>query len=810
MPVTNSVNEYAHGTIGGLKKYFGTLSSRTLAQRVSDIGATNATLEVTAQETISASLEIPANITVIMKPGSVLTLSGDGTIVNFEGPVICQGVDHFSAGAGTEFIFNQRFDAPRDRMFVDLNGMYSFGRHKTELISQTVNNWTGTNWSWNSGVLTHTPGDTTSATHSGTVTAYAWYDVRYDKDTTAAGGVAAHVGSVGDYGSTVDCRMRSVLRPKNTAGLSFSTASAFAGTISNISLRLLKTSKVHVFYPEWWSTTGGVAVKLDASVDTSTAINRALMACYYAGGGTVYLAPGIWSISSRIHHPVVNTLLKGSGMGTKLYVDGNNWPGSNMGLSGGKYGYAMIGLLNPYQDNQTMEIIQDMTLSSEHYYADGLTHIWINNNCNALGFRRLQFYGNIDTPYDRCGIECPISDYSIVAGTEFVTGTATKHHMVGEELSFTSKFVSKTGKGCIYAPQTGAIERWHFRQMSFAVGSYYTAINFGGKFSRFADIYFNNPGSGGNTELMDNNTGGQWPRILFNQVNGHNELGNIYYEGDNTVYVMWTGAASGRVTTPGVIHTGMMTISPNNTKFINWTKTPAISPTKTITRVDGNTLTISGNCITGAGLAWYLNDYPYTDSKYDVGGGRSADFKSYIWCQTTASGWFRVAIDYTGNTNYNEGSDLTTIKTIDTLPGSGSGDIIAVNREVVIGDMRGQALEANYIGNGLANRLRIGYDWYSPDYVKCLRHYSFKPYTTSHTISSGASEAVPVTLTVSPPMASLTAQVIVSLPRNAAAGIVCHGQINTAGDTITLNITNMTGSQIDLNGMTFEISIIGY
>jgi hypothetical protein len=170
-------NTYIHGSSGGgLAKVVGVFSTRTLPQRVADIGSTVATLEVHTAEPIDSSLSVPSTITIKMMPGSKLTLRNAGTIVDFNGPVICEHRDHFAIGTGTELIFNHRFDAPPDLQFTCAGtGIVSFGRSKTELISALA----GTGWTVSGLGATHTTG-TTALTATATVVGGTRYICRYD------------------------------------------------------------------------------------------------------------------------------------------------------------------------------------------------------------------------------------------------------------------------------------------------------------------------------------------------------------------------------------------------------------------------------------------------------------------------------------------------------------------------------------------------------------------------------------------------------------------------------------------------------
>ena len=134
MAISNVAKHY-HGSsgVGGALRLLFSSSTKTLPERVAAIGATKSIIEIYGTETIASSLEIPSTITIFMKPGSKLTVNAG--ILNFEGSVYCEGQDaKFSVAAGAEVIFNGLFEAPLAQVFEGA-GLVSFGRHKTELVT---------------------------------------------------------------------------------------------------------------------------------------------------------------------------------------------------------------------------------------------------------------------------------------------------------------------------------------------------------------------------------------------------------------------------------------------------------------------------------------------------------------------------------------------------------------------------------------------------------------------------------------------------------------------------------------------------
>ena len=56
----------------------------------------------------------------------------------------------------------------------------------------------------------------------------------------------------------------------------------------------------------------------------------------------------------------------------------------------------------------------------------------------------------------------------------------------------------------------------------------------------------------------------------------------------------------------------------------------------------------------------------------------------------------------------------------------------------------------------------------------------------------------------------LNTLVLVTPPPNCPAGVTVTGALNTAGTLVTLNIVNNSGGAYDINGLYFQIMIVGY
>jgi hypothetical protein len=775
-------NRYIHGSsgLGGVAKYFGLLSTRTLAQRVSDIGSTVATLEVYNSETISTSLEVPSTLTVVMKPGAELTVTAG--ILNFEGAVYCEGQSpHFNVSAGAEVIFNGVFQAGPVQVFEGA-GTVSFGRDKTELVSYTDDTgWTlGTDWSYAASKFHHTAGAASSLSHAATIVSGNFYELRFTMSgSTTTYGARPKLAGHTDFYFGGDGAFRNIYKATSTAALEFQSQAAYDGYLSDISVRLLRQSKVDIFYPQWW---GGTP---DGVTNNATYIQKAIDAAYYAGASVAYLSPGYWGISSRVSLVPGQVKLVGAGPSTHLYALAA-FPATKA------TGYGMMGFRCSYQGQTPITVLENITLDSSGN-SNAISQIWFNKNVQAVGFEKIWFYGFQYA--DQVGIDCPYY-YCNEEGTDL--GQATHHSCYGKDWSF-SYLMDTNGRGCIHVEPNDGTQRWVVDNATFS--AYYTALNFGGLNSEFRSIYFNTPFTSSDYTLLANGTGGIYPRVRFTNSGGLSMLKDPYFEDGTDVYVIWDYATNARTSNTVWNIDGANHVILNTTQFLTFCRQAA---TAGITRTDARTLTIDTTVQAGginlgvSGLGWYLNDGAAVRN--------TPDNKPYVWVEDDATPPNLKKYSFTYPITWDGTNSIITVDA--DLPSTVTAVYRQNNGSV---HLKSDYYAYNSTGYTVANRLMVGQDYYSNEYMKCLRSFNFRPYTTSHTISNGASEALGVTQALTYSFGTgMPAAILVTPPRGTAAGLICTGMIDSAGDIITVNVTNLTGSPVDINGMYFEIVVMGF
>jgi hypothetical protein len=735
--------------------------------------ATNTVIHIPrgANIAVSANTEFGPTVKVIMHPTAKFTVTAG--ILNFEGPVECKGVGpHFDVSAGAEVIFNGTFDAPRTQMFSGA-GLISFGRHKTELVTNgdftgNANWWTVGSFAYNTDKVTHSlAGGTTALSQPITVSANARYIVRYEVTgvTSITGDtVRMTLGGYSYYAELNDGRACVRALTVNTTGLAFTPTTNFVGNLDNISVRLWKQSQVNTFFPQWW---GGTA---DGVTDNQAAIQAAVNAAYYSGGGTIYLSPGLWGISSRVNlfaYPA--TKLKGEGQVSALYAL-SAFPATKV------TGYGMIGFGYWYQDPYPAQILEDLRIDSL-YNNNDIVHVWTNKNVASLGFSRVFSNGNPAT--NQIGLHVP-AKYCNDAGTEL--DTPNHDHFVIQDWTFTA-LRNTLGLGAMYVEVQPDAQRWNVKTARFE--GCYAHINFGGLNSIFDQCYFNTP-YGSVYPLKANGTGGLYPRVRFTQSGGSNELRSPYFESGTDVYLINDDLSNALTTAASSVLTGVNTLVDfNTTQFLTFVRTPLTSISRDTARQFTTTgFNVYGNPYYGQYLTAFRNS-PSTDA--------------YWWIKSGTN-----LLKYRIKSLTNVNPSVVTINDSDPdLPAT----IDAIYRECVV-TAHQQTLTSNkqYAGTLHANRLTVGSD-YAGDaikFIKAARTY----YTTATTISNGATGSI--TFTVSPAVDRLYTSAIVTPPANAASGVVInHSSLNTAGDTLTVNITNNSGGDLVLTNTYWQIILIG-
>jgi hypothetical protein len=345
-------NKYVHGSsgLGGLAKFFGVFSTRTLAQRVSDMGATVATLEIYNQETISADLEIPDNITVVMKPGSLLTISGTGTSLHIAN-CICEGIGpFFSIGATCTVTFGKHFEAGKVSIFTGagltdrgtmastwstwgvnttawLNPPVQWGLGQQMVTDRTFATWTKeTNWSNPvSGTLRGTAATFSNGAYCAPSTPRMnQFFIKLHVSSYTGGSFKAQVqnsytGNIVNTGWFGKYLTTSTASSANKLCFVGITSHDFTGDIDFISMRKVISTNVSEIFPEWF---GAIA---DGLTDCTTAIQVALhcasndVIAQLRTPHIVKLNNGCYVVTSTIAVRPRSCLI-GSGCGTTIQV----------------------------------------------------------------------------------------------------------------------------------------------------------------------------------------------------------------------------------------------------------------------------------------------------------------------------------------------------------------------------------------------------------------------------------------------------------------------------------------------------------
>jgi Pectate lyase superfamily protein len=282
-------NVYLHdGTTGagGLKReWIAATATNTLAARVTSIGATVATLEIYGTETISSDVNIPANITVIMKAGSKITISGSAMPILYIGRCICEGPGpHFSIDSNCWLLFGSQFMAPPTQIFEGTgfaNVRFGLGNEfLTDTKMQSAGAWTltGANWAVAGGVMTGTgavaSGYMTQAIAGNTSTDYFWSSVNINAYTS--GRCSTRVGNtLGLWNFVAAGAQEGLHKAVNTNDFMICGVNSYAfnGTINAASCRLVVGGLAEIRV-EWWGAIG------DGRTNCAAAIQAAM---YVAG-----------------------------------------------------------------------------------------------------------------------------------------------------------------------------------------------------------------------------------------------------------------------------------------------------------------------------------------------------------------------------------------------------------------------------------------------------------------------------------------------------------------------------------------------
>jgi hypothetical protein len=324
-----SQNTYVHGAsgVGGIKKWLAALSSLTLEQRVAAISTANATLEIYDTVILAASLEIPSNITVVMKPGSSITL-GAGITLGINGHCICEGSSHFILDADAWLIFGH-LTAPARQMFSGAGLPHVRFGLGAEIITDphcaASAGWTYTGWTFNNPGFTHNTGNTSILVTPSSLTSinkFYWSIVRVSAG--ANGTFRSNVGGMAPYpsrGNVGYWENSHIAGSAAAPNLSSVTTDCDAKILYFSAREILGTGNAELPV-QWWGA------KSDGT-DCSPAINAALQAAKgglgdssqsQGHGKKVTIATGRFICASPIYHPSGAVLHGSPGPATVLEI----------------------------------------------------------------------------------------------------------------------------------------------------------------------------------------------------------------------------------------------------------------------------------------------------------------------------------------------------------------------------------------------------------------------------------------------------------------------------------------------------------
>lgn len=409
MPLAESkVFYFGDGTSSIKKRFFGYLYSQTLASMVAAIGTVDqATLEIHGAVSLSSDLDIPANITVIMKAGSKITLSGTATEL-FIANCICEGPGpHFSIGSGCWALFGRSFTAPPYRIF-EGSGLSNvrFGLGIQNLVYnrrfEATSGWSGITGNWSlpsAGNLTATTATTAVTQAISPISGGEHFWGLLNISAFTAGELSWRIGNAERAFTTAGLKER-WFDGANTNPFSLGVNVSLSAVFSYASCRNM-LGGIPEIRAEWWGAIG------DGVTDNYAAIQAAIIVAsglWHAAPlpHVLRFGPGIFLYGTHLNL-IPWCQIVGDPQGTVLKVKSTIAEAKGISVNTTYGGYGATG------DRVFMDVLRQLKFDCSAVAKD-FTMLSLETDFNAVGITNCRFKGHPSTDYQQVAIDVNPND----------------------------------------------------------------------------------------------------------------------------------------------------------------------------------------------------------------------------------------------------------------------------------------------------------------------------------------------------------------------------------------------------------------